>query len=92
VTVQGLTGPVVSHRGARVGTGGGFLARPRNGTPASKAVVMKAWRRLCGKIRLVIPARRAIRFPGPLGGVAVHPSTGWAQEDRPDGTFTDALG
>jgi hypothetical protein len=53
---------------------------------------MKAWRRLCGKIRLVIPARRAIRFPGPLGGVAVHPSTGWAQEDRPDGTFTDALG
>jgi hypothetical protein len=33
----------------------------RNGTPASRAAVMKAWRRVCGPIGSSTPARRATR-------------------------------
>jgi hypothetical protein len=50
---------------------------------------MNEWRRLCGEIRLVIPARRASPFHGPVGGVAVHPSPGDNEEDRPGGPFAD---
>jgi hypothetical protein len=50
---------------------------------------MNEWRRRRGEILLVIPARRASRLPGAIGGVAVHPTPGGAQEDRPAGSSAD---
>jgi hypothetical protein len=61
VTVQGLTAAVVAHGCARVGMAGCFLDVAQ-WDPASRAAVMNEWRRLCGEIRLVIPARRANRL------------------------------
>ena len=60
VAVERDAGAVVAHGGAGVGVAGGFLDVAQ-GTPASSAAVMNAWRSVCGPTRLVIPARRAMR-------------------------------
>ena len=58
VSVQGHPGPVVAHRGPRIGVRSRFLHVPQR-HPASSAAVMKACRSVCGPMGLVIPARRA---------------------------------
>jgi hypothetical protein len=88
VTVERLAGPVVAHGRARVGVRGGLLDVSQRHTGVQGGGVQE-WRRLCGEIRLVIPARRAHPFHGAVGGVAVHPSPGGAQEDRPGGPVAD---
>ena len=60
--IEAVAGPVVAHGGARGRRGRRRPGRRAVGTAASKAAVMKLCRRLCGEIRLVIPAARASRF------------------------------
>jgi hypothetical protein len=61
VPVQSLAAAVVAHGGTRVGVRGGLLdvAQRHAGV---RAAVMNEWRRLCGEIRFVNPARRASRL------------------------------
>lgn len=61
VAVQPASTSVLAHGGPRVGVEAAPW-RSRSGTPASSAAVMNECRRLCGLIRFVIPARRAIRL------------------------------
>jgi hypothetical protein len=48
VAVEVLAGPVVPHRGARIGVAGSDLDTSRKSTPASSMVVTKVWRSMCG--------------------------------------------
>jgi hypothetical protein len=57
---QGLAAAVVAHGGAGISVAGGLL-HLRRGTPASRAAVMNACRRLCGVMCLSRPAARATR-------------------------------
>jgi hypothetical protein len=61
----------------------------RSGTPASRAAVINACRRVCGLIFLANPARRGDPADDPPGGVPVHPLPVRAPEDRPVEAFAD---
>jgi hypothetical protein len=86
VAVEVLAGPVVAHRGARVGVAGGDLHVCKS-TPASKPVVTKVWRSMCG-VRPGDPDACSVsQAPqASSGGMAVHPDTAAVQQDRPAGT------
>ena len=60
VAVEGHSGAVVAH-GACAGRRGGGVLHVAQRHPGVEAAVMKAWRKVCGPIALVIPARRATR-------------------------------
>jgi hypothetical protein len=86
VSVEGLTTAVKRM----VVRGSAWLAASctsRSGTPASRAAMRKAWRRVCGPTRLVMPARRATRDPPSC--VTVESLACRVDEDRTVEGFSD---